>query len=67
MRKEHEEQIIRWAEFVRDNPEKWKKHLKPFIDAQIKKSQKFYNELAKTSEGREKIKKLREIKNKNLI
>ncbi|MCR4313394.1 MAG: hypothetical protein NUV58_04035 [Candidatus Roizmanbacteria bacterium] len=58
----HNEQIERWAEYVRDNPTEWKKHMKPFIDAQILMARRFYKELSKTNEGREKIKKLRELR-----
>lgn len=63
MRKEHNEQIERWAKFVKENPTEWKKHLKPFLDSQIIKAQKFYQKLSETPQGREKILKLRNIKN----
>ena len=56
--KSHEEQIERWAKFVRENPEEWKKHLKPFLDAQIIMANRFYSKLAESEEGKEKIKKL---------
>ncbi|OIO40971.1 hypothetical protein COU56_02010 [Candidatus Pacearchaeota archaeon CG10_big_fil_rev_8_21_14_0_10_31_9] len=56
IRKEHKEQIERWANYVRDNPQEWKAKLKPFIDGQIIMARRFYNKLAETSEGREKIK-----------
>ena len=59
IRKDHEEQIERWANYVRENPNEWKKHLKPFLDAQIIMAQRFYNNLAKTEEGRKKINLLR--------
>ncbi|MEM3112917.1 MAG: hypothetical protein QXH60_03005 [Candidatus Pacearchaeota archaeon] len=61
VREEHKEQIIRWANFVRENPEEWKKHLKPFLDAQIIIAQRFYKNLSKSEEGREKIKLLKAI------
>lgn len=57
--KSHEEQIIRWAEFVRDNPEKWKAKQKEFIDAQILMARRFYKKLAETEEGRKKILELK--------
>ena len=56
--KSHEEQIERWAKFVRENPKEWKKHLKPFLDAQIIMANRFYSKLAESEEGKEKIKKL---------
>lgn len=59
IRKEHEEQIERWANYVRENPHQWKVKLKPFLDGQIVMARRFYNKLAETSEGREKIKLLK--------
>ncbi len=58
MREEPNEQIERWANFIKLNKD-WKKHHTPFIDAQINKANKFYKELSKTKKGREKIKLLR--------
>ncbi len=60
--KTHSEQIERWAEYVRNNPTKWKSKFKEFLDAQIIISRRFYSKLAKTKEGREKINMLRRIK-----
>jgi len=59
--KTHAEQIERWAKYVRENPDKWKAKLKPFLDGQIIMARRFYKELAKTPEGREKIRGLREM------
>jgi hypothetical protein len=61
--KSHEEQIERWARFVKEHPGDWKSKVKPLIDSQIKMSQRFYKSLMKTPEGKEKIKKLRKIEN----
>lgn len=60
--KSHSEQIERWAEFVRENPDKWKPKFKQFLDSQIIMSRRFYKKLAETPEGREKIKLLRQLK-----
>lgn len=60
--KTHDEQIERWAGYVRNNPDKWKSKLKPFIDAQIVMSRRFYKNLAKTEEGKLRIKELQAIK-----
>lgn len=60
--KTHNEQIERWARFVKDNPLEWKKKLKPFLDAQIIMSRRFYKKLAETPEGREKINRLRHLR-----
>ncbi|MEK6873672.1 MAG: hypothetical protein AABW91_02410 [Nanoarchaeota archaeon] len=59
IREEHKDQIERWANYVRDNPQEWKAKLKPFLDAQIIMARRFYNKLAETPEGREKIKLLK--------
>ena len=61
--KTHAEQVERWAEYCRANPNKWKAKLKPFLDAQIIMARRFYKKLAETQEGRDKIKIL--IKNKD--
>ena len=59
--KSHDEQIERWAEFVRDNPTKWKSKVKDFIDAQIIMSRRFYKKLAQVPGGEEKSRELRRI------
>ncbi len=59
--KTHSEQIERWAEYVRENPDKWKSRFKEFLNSQIIISRRFYKKLAETKEGREKIKLLRRI------
>ena len=65
--KTHMDQVIRWAEFVRDNPRSvWIKHTAPFIDAQIIMANRFYARLAKTKGGKEKIKKLREMRKRKV-
>ena len=56
------EQVKRWAEYVREHPGEWKRHLKPFLDAQILMARRFYRKLAKTPEGREKINLIRDKK-----
>ena len=55
----HDEQVERWAEFVRDNPDKWKAKLKPFLDSQIIIARRFYKKLMMTEGGEEKVKELR--------
>lgn len=57
--KTHDEQIERWAKFVRDNPDKWKEKIKPFLDSQILIARRFYSKLAESEEGTRKIKLLR--------
>jgi hypothetical protein len=58
----HEEQIVRWAKFVRDNPDKWKAKHKDFIDSQIILARRFYERLAKTPGGKEKILEILKLK-----
>ncbi|MBS3099806.1 hypothetical protein J4463_01145 [Candidatus Pacearchaeota archaeon] len=62
MREEHSEQIERWANYIRENPEKWKSKLKPFLDAQIIMARRFYSELMKTEKGRQTLLKIKEMK-----
>jgi len=56
-------QVKRWARFVKENPDKWKRIHTEFINAQFEKSLKFYERLKKTKNGRQKIIKLFNIKN----
>ena len=42
--KSHDEELVRWANFVRENPDKWKAKLKPFLDAQIIIARRFRRE-----------------------
>lgn len=59
--KSHDEQIKRWADYVREHPHEWKKHLKPFLDAQIIIARRFYKKLAESEGGMEKIEVLKQI------
>ena len=59
----HQDQIIRWALFVKNNPDKWKSIHTEFINAQFEKSEKFYKSLSKTEKGKKKIIEIFNIKN----
>ena len=59
--KTHDEQVERWAKFVKENPQSWKKEHTQFINAQIEKSWNFYNKLSKMPNGPQKINELRMI------
>jgi hypothetical protein len=59
--KTHDEQIERWAKFVKENPQSWKKEHTEFINAQFEKSWGFYEKLGKLPDGQKKIKELRMI------
>ncbi len=63
--KTHMEQVEKWAYYVRDNPNDWKKIHTEFINALFKKQEDFIKRLAKTKGGKEKIIKLYNIKNIN--
>jgi len=65
--KTHLDQVERWAKYVKENPDKWKSKVKPFLDSQIITSRRFYKNLAQTEEGRKKIIELRKLKNKTII
>ena len=59
--KTHAEHIERQAKMVRDDPKcTWKAEHTLFIDSQIEKANSFYEKLAKTRDGKEKIRKLRD-------
>ena len=58
MRKSHENQIERWANFVRENPNKWKEEHTKFINAIFEKHKDFIDRLKATPGGEEKIKLL---------
>ena len=60
--KTHNEQIERWAKYVRKNP-KWKKELKQFLDAQLIIARRVYDNLKNSEEGRRKIMRLRRLSN----
>ena len=62
--KSHIEQVERWAEFVRENPNQWKCKLKPFIDSQIMIARRFYKKLSESDEGKEIIQRLKQEKTK---
>ncbi len=54
-RKLHRDFIERWAEFVRENPGKWKREHTEFIDAQFQKNEDFIKRLLKTKDGKKKV------------
>ena len=62
----HIEQVERWADFVRNNPEKWKPVHTKLINAQIIKARGVIDRLAKTENGKDKIIEAYGIRNKNI-
>ncbi len=67
MDKQRTEQIHRWAKYDRTSNGEWKKIHTQFINAQFDKANAFYRRLAKQPGGKEKIIKLRGIKNLKAI
>ncbi len=62
----HDEQVIRWTEFVKTHPRSiWIREVGPLVDSQIIMANSFYERLAKTEGGLEKIRKLRKLEKKN--
>jgi len=58
--KTHDESLVKWAEFVRDNErEKWKKQVDVLINSTYQKSQEFYKRLEESEKGREILKRLK--------
>lgn len=58
--KTHTDQIERWANYVKSNPD-WKEKIKDFLDSQIIVARRAYDRLSKTPEGQKKIKELKKI------
>jgi len=63
MRESHLEQIERWANYVKTNP-KWRKEHDEFINSIFANHDRFLKNMLKTPEGKSKIVKLYNIKNK---
>ena len=63
MRAEHMQQVERWADFVKNNPDKWKKIHTEFINAQFDKHRRFVKNLLKEKDGFEKIVEIYKINN----
>lgn len=57
-RKEHLNQVERWALFVRDHPAEWKKPHTEFINAIFDKHEQFKKRLLQTPDGKDKLEKL---------
>jgi len=57
------EQVERWANFVKNNPDKWKKIHTEFINAQFEKHQKFVRKILSEKNGFEKLVEIYRIKN----
>ncbi|RLE47501.1 hypothetical protein DRJ25_02275 [Candidatus Woesearchaeota archaeon] len=59
----HDDFIVRWANFVKnDKTKSWKRFHTEFIDAQFRKSEEFFKRLEQEPGGKEKIRRLRELR-----
>lgn len=63
--KSHIQQVERWADFIKDKPQdEWRQKLNEFIDAQFEMAERFRENLEKTEEGRETLKRVIEWRKK---
>ncbi len=62
-RASHSEQVIRWAQYVREHPNEWKIHHSSLINAFFDKHNQVLNRLLQLPHGKEKIRELYKIKN----
>ena len=63
----HQDQVEEWANFVKNNPDKWKAMHTKFINAQIKMANEALQRIGKQKNGKEKLVELFYIKNKKII
>ncbi len=63
MRDSHIDFITRWADFMKQHPTKWKKIHTEFINSQFSSHESFLKRLLEQQNGKEKIRKLYDIKN----
>jgi len=63
----HQDQVEAWANFVKNNPDKWKAPHTKFINAQITMANSALQRIRKQKNGKEKLVELFYIKNKRLI
>jgi hypothetical protein len=56
------EQVERWANFAKNNPDKWRKPHTEFINSLFNNHYEFMERLSKTPEGKKKIAKWKEWK-----
>ena len=61
--KTHEDFVVRWANFVKENPNEWRKIHTEFINSLFRMNENFLKRLSKEPNGKEKIIKLYNIKN----
>ena len=62
--KTHMEQVERWARYVKEHPQKWKKEHTAFINAVYEKAWDAVERISQQPGGKEKIIQLRRIQNR---
>ena len=63
----HEDQVVEWANYIRENPTSWREQHTRFINAQIEMANAALERILKQKNGKEKIIQLFGIKNKKLV
>ena len=63
MRETHHDFIKRWAQFMREHPQEWKKIHTEFINAQFISHEQFLDRLLQQPNGKKKVQALYNIKN----
>ena len=58
----HDEQIMRWATFVRENPKKWREQHTAFLNSQIISANEKYAKLREMPNGEKIIAELRKLR-----
>ena len=60
--KSHDEQIVRWAMFIRENPDKWREQHTAFLNSMIISANEKYEKLKKMPNGEKIIVELRKLR-----
>ena len=58
----HDEQIVRWATFIKENPDKWREQHTAFVNSMIINANNFYDRLRKMPNGENIIGELRKLR-----
>lgn len=61
--KSHNDFIERWAGYMREHPDSWKKYHTAFIDAQFEKAYDVIAKILQEKDGEEKLARMYKIKN----
>lgn len=67
MKTSHEDQIVEWANYIKQNPSKWRAQHTQFLNSQIEMANAALERIKKQKNGKQKIIELFGITNKELI